>query len=163
MQKQTLLGLLQPLTDKFNLRIICTYGAAGHGKGAIDAMSSFGIKNILRKDIVKYDVFFNNSSNMAEYLSSKNPQYYYTTIPVESLVLARQNAGNPIELPSCMKQHLIIFKPKEQIFCKEYLCDCNSCLQFNFENCINEDAVHHNDNGEYLILMHSRNDVSIFS
>ena len=110
-------------------------------------MSSFGVKNILRKDIVPYDVFFNNFSDMAEYLSSKNPQYCYTTILVKSLVLARQNVSNPIELPGCMKQHLIIFKPKEKIFCKEYLCDCNSCFQFDFENCTNEGAVHY-DNGD---------------
>ena len=50
-------GLLQTLADEFNLRIIRTYGAAGHGKGTIDAMSSFGVKNILRKDIVTH-VFF---------------------------------------------------------------------------------------------------------
>ena len=39
--------LLKKLTKKFNLRIIRTYGAAGHGKGAIDQMSSCGVKNIL--------------------------------------------------------------------------------------------------------------------
>ena len=33
-------GLLQKLADDFNLRIIRTYGAAGHGNGVIDAMSS---------------------------------------------------------------------------------------------------------------------------
>ena len=33
-------ALLQKLADEFNFRIIRTYGAAGHGKGAIDAMSS---------------------------------------------------------------------------------------------------------------------------
>ena len=38
-------GLLQRLANVFNLRIIHTYGAAGHGKGVIDAMSSFGVKN----------------------------------------------------------------------------------------------------------------------
>ena len=47
-----------------------------------------------------------------------------------------------------MKQHLIIFKPKEKIFCKEYLCDFKFCLQFNFENCTNEDAFHCDDNGD---------------
>ena len=65
-------GLLQSLADEFNLRIIRTYGAAGHGKGAIDAMSSFGVNNILRRGNVTYDVFFNNSSDTAKYLSSKN-------------------------------------------------------------------------------------------
>ena len=138
--------LLQSLADEFNLKIRRTYGAAGHGKGFIGEMSSFGVKNNLRKDIITY-ISFNNSSDMAEYLSSKNPQYYYTTIPVKSLLLVCKNVGNLIELPGCMKQHLIIFKPKEKIFSKEYLCDCNSCLQFDFENLTNEDVVHYGDNG----------------
>ena len=34
------------LSNKYNVRIIRIYGAAGHGKGLIDAMSSFGIKAI---------------------------------------------------------------------------------------------------------------------
>ena len=101
-------------------------------------MSSFAVKNILRKDIVTHHVFFNNSCDMADYLASKNPQYYYSTIPVESLVMTRQMDNNPIEILSCMKQHLIVFRPKKEIFCKEYLCDCATCLQFDFENCSNE-------------------------
>ena len=40
--------LLQKLAKEFNLRIIRTYGAAGHGK-AIDEMSSFGIKIFCKK------------------------------------------------------------------------------------------------------------------
>ena len=39
--------LLEKLAKEFYLRIIHTYGAAGHGKGAIDGMSSFGAKNVL--------------------------------------------------------------------------------------------------------------------
>ena len=39
-----------------------------------------------------------------------------------------------------MKRHLIIFKPSKKYFCKEYLCDCTSCLHFDFENCTNEDV-----------------------
>ena len=76
-------GLQQSLADEFNLRIIRTYGVAGHGKGVIDALSNFSVKNILRKDIVTHDVFFNNSCDMAEYLASKNVQYYCNIIAVE--------------------------------------------------------------------------------
>ena len=76
-------GLQQSLADEFNLRIIRTYGVAGHGKGVIDALSNFSVNNILRKDIVTHDVFFNNSCDMAEYLASKNLQYYCNTIAVE--------------------------------------------------------------------------------
>ena len=134
-------GLLLPLADEFNLRIIHTYGTAGHGKGAIDVMSSFGVKIIFRKDIVTCDVFFNSLHDMVEYLASKNPQCYYQTVPVESLVLVRRKHGSPIEIPGCMKQDLIIFKPKQTIICKEYLCNCASCFQFDFEN-LNNEAVY---------------------
>ena len=126
-------GLQQSLTDEFNPRIIRTYGAAGHGKGAIDAMSSFGVKNILKNDIVTHGVFCNNSCDMAS-------QYYYNTIQVEIVVLVCQKDGSPIEVQGCMKQHLIIFKPIEKYFCKEYLCDCTSCLHFDFDNCTNVDV-----------------------
>ena len=39
--------LYQNLADEFGLRVIRPYGAAGHNKGVIDALSSFGAKNIL--------------------------------------------------------------------------------------------------------------------
>ena len=45
-------ALPQKLADGFNLRIICTYSAACHGKGTIHVMSSFDVKNVLRIDIV---------------------------------------------------------------------------------------------------------------
>ena len=69
-------------------------------------MSSFGVKNISRKDIVTYDVFFNNSHDMVKYLASKYPQYYYQAVPVESLVLDRQKDDSSVEILGCMKQHL---------------------------------------------------------
>ena len=34
------------LSNKYNVQIICIYGAASHGKGLIHAMSSFGVKVI---------------------------------------------------------------------------------------------------------------------
>ena len=133
-------GLQQSLTDQFNLRIIRTYGAAANGKGAIDTMSSFGVKSIVKKDLVTHDVLCNNSCDIAKYLASQNLQYYYHTIPVESVVPAQQKDSSPIELQGCMKQHLIIFRPNEKYFCKEYLCDFTSFLHFDFENCTDEDV-----------------------
>ena len=60
-------ALYQLLSNEFNLRIIRTYGAAGHGKGVIDAMSSFGLKNVLRHNIVTQDAFFNTSEEICDY------------------------------------------------------------------------------------------------
>ena len=57
--------LLQRLAKEFNLQIIRTFGAAGHGKGAIDGMSSFGVKNILRKDIVTNNIFLSKARRLS--------------------------------------------------------------------------------------------------
>ena len=59
-------SLLQKLANEFNLRIMRTYGAAGHGKGTIDAMSSFGVNNVLRRDIVTQDVFFDTREEIID-------------------------------------------------------------------------------------------------
>ena len=66
-------ALLQKLANEFNLRIIRTYGAAGHGKGTIDAVSSFGVKNVLRRDIVTQGIFFDTNEEIVDYLDIKNP------------------------------------------------------------------------------------------
>lgn len=47
------------------------YGTAGHGKGFINAMSSFGTRNVLRRDTVTQDVFFNQSESIVDYLTVK--------------------------------------------------------------------------------------------
>ena len=57
-----------------------TYGAAGHGKGTTDAMSSFEVKNVLRRDIVTLDIFFDTSEEIVDCLHIKNPQFYYASI-----------------------------------------------------------------------------------
>ena len=64
-------GLLNKVASEFNLGIIRTYGAAGHGKGAIDGMSSFGVKNVLRKDIVTHNVVFYKSEEIVDYFEIK--------------------------------------------------------------------------------------------
>ena len=40
---------LEKLAKELNFRIICTYGAAGHGKGAIDGISNFSVKIFYEK------------------------------------------------------------------------------------------------------------------
>ena len=43
------------------------------------------------------------SHTMVEYLASKNRQYYYNTIPVETLVITRQVDDNPVEIANAWK------------------------------------------------------------
>ena len=130
-------ALLQKLAVVFNLRIIHIYGAAGHGKGTIDAMSSFGIKNILRRDFVNY-------------LNIKNPQFYYAHVNSDMLIEKRHlytGDYTPIEIKRCMKQCLIVFKPNwTKIVCREYLCDCSHCIDLDFDNCSSSELSDDSDN-----------------
>lgn len=126
----------QELADEFDLRIIRTYGASGHGKGVIDAMSSFGVKNIVRHDIVTKDVFFSNSETIVNYLSAKKPEYSYTHLPADEIALKRFNNERQGQVISqCMKQHLFVYQKGKDVLLQEYLCDCGDCLELNFDSC----------------------------
>ena len=52
---------MQNLADRFNVVIVRILGVVGHEKGLIDAMSSFGVKSILRGDILTLDKWFSDS------------------------------------------------------------------------------------------------------
>ena len=88
---------------EFNLRIIRTYGVAGHGKGAIDGMSNFGVKNVLRKDIVTHNVFFNKSKEVIDYLEMKCPHFSYTHLPSDDVVKSRIEHNESMITKDCMK------------------------------------------------------------
>ena len=133
---------------EFGLRIIHTYGATGHGKGAIDGMSSFGVKNILRKDIVAHDIFFNHSEEVVNYSSIKCPHFNYKHLraitssykqlqaPREANVRPRIVENSTKRTPDFMRQHLMVFRPNDSGFCREHLCSYNLRLQFKFTECL---------------------------
>ena len=58
---------MMDLSNKYNVRIIRIYGAASHGKGLIDAISSFGVKTILRRDIVSYKCWMKPSRHTTSF------------------------------------------------------------------------------------------------
>ena len=127
---------MQSLANTYNVRIVRLFGAAGHGKGLVDAMSSFCVKAILRRDIISKNDWFSTSQEIVDHLQFRGKHdMYYKTIHPEPLDEARQNAEER-KIDQCMKMHLFVFKPKEtKVYMKEYLCDCTSCLEFSFESC----------------------------
>ena len=107
-------------------------------------MSSFGCKNVLRRDIVTQDVtcIFDTSEVMVDHLHIKNPQVYYATIDSQLLAQKRHALNetfDPISIPGCMKKHLMVFTPNtKEVMSKEYFCVCSQCLQLDFDKCIPE-------------------------
>ena len=93
---------MQNLSDTYNLRIISISGAAGHGKGLIDAMSSFGAKSILRRDIVAFDVWFADSKEVCSYLTNRTDERIsYSVVDPVSVDASRQCKDVKI-IPGCM-------------------------------------------------------------
>ena len=138
---------MQELADEFNITIIRIYGAAGHGKGLIDSMSTFGCKSILRRDIVGQDRWFSKSEEISDYLSLRGEsRMRYTTIHPVQLDNERMKKRDGVSIAKCMSKHLFVFKPNSPIITSgEYLCDCEECLQLNFDNCVKIPGLHCDD------------------
>ena len=154
-------GLLNKLASEFNLRIIRTYGAAGHGKGAIDGKSSFGVKNVLRKDIVTHNVFFNKSEKVVDYLEIKCSCFSYTHLPSDDVVKSRIENNESMIIKDCMKQNLMAFTKNEPVLCKEYLCSCSSCLEFNFKECSGDEAPRYSELSTSITMVTMKKMLSI--
>ena len=94
------------LSNKCNVRIIRIYGAAGNGKGLIDAMSSFGVKAILRQDIVSHGCWFQSSNDICVYLSCRcDSSMTYANLDPKSIDEKQENKeGHKIK--GCMSQHI---------------------------------------------------------
>lgn len=95
----------QNLADDFGLRIIQMCRAAGHGKAAIDGMSSFGVKNTLRHNIITQDIFFNESESIVNYLAQKKSEFSYAHVPVLKVTTKRCEEAKPFD----MRQHMMVF------------------------------------------------------
>ena len=44
-----------------------------------------------------------------------------------------------------MRQNLMVFTPNDPVFCGEYLCSCNLCLQFKFTECLQKNTPLYSD------------------
>ena len=123
--------LIQRLADRFNVVIVRIFGAVGHGKGLRDAMSSFGVKSILRRGIVTLDKWFSDTKRICECLTFRGDHRMpYVNLLVENLDQKRSAKGE-IPINGCMAGHLFAYRPNKDIVMLEYLCDCEECLCLN--------------------------------
>ena len=138
--------MYQQLADEYNVRIIRLYGAAGHGKGLIDAMSSFGVKALLRRDIITADAWIANSDERCNHLRMRGDRRMrYDVVNPEQLDRKRMEKVAFV-IKDCTRMHLFDYRPNNKtVFCREFLCDCVSCLYFDFDQCLKE-----NDNVQII-------------
>ena len=65
-------GFCKKLAFEIQKPVIICYGAAGHGRGLVDAMSSFGIKAPLRKDIITDDFYWSTAEDLVVRFTEKS-------------------------------------------------------------------------------------------
>ena len=68
-----------------NRTIILYYGTPGHGKGLVESMSYFGVKNLLRRAVYSDNFMFNSAQDIINFLLSKfknddTKNYYHIDI-----------------------------------------------------------------------------------
>ena len=69
----------------------------------------------------------------------KCPQINFAHLPSDNAVKSGISQYDAIIIKNCMKQHLMVLALSEPVFCKEYLCLCNSYLRFDFKECLGDD------------------------
>ena len=87
-----------------------------------------------------YDIVFNKSEDIADYLTMKCPQFHNNHLLSEVTVKSQATQNDSMVFTDTMKQHLLIFRTTEPVFCKEYPCSWKCSLQFNFKECLGEDV-----------------------
>ena len=100
---------MQKLSDMCNIRIIRLRGAAGHGKGLIESTSSFGVKYILRKNVIALDKWFENSREKCSYLTQQyDDQMLYSLVDAESVNFSR-HFKDGITINASMMECLFVY------------------------------------------------------
>ena len=97
---------MKKLATEFGIKIIWFYGEPGHGRGLVDAISPFGCKQQLRREIVTNDSQFQNAEGMVQFLT----QYFSTDnskenhlVHVTKTANIKANKRGEFELRPCKK------------------------------------------------------------
>ena len=121
---------------------IVYYGVPGHGKGTVDAMSGFGVKDPIRKAIIQHDLFFNSAKELYEYLieTKGSTKMNYHLVHISELEKRRTN-NDQLVIKQSRDQHILVFKPDGSIQSKVNLCSCEQCIKGDLIYCKCEKGV----------------------
>ena len=135
-------GEYQKIAKINDRKVIIYFGASGHGKGLVDAMSAFGVKGPLSKAVLTVERFkYKSSEDIFTYLRTlfkDDKQKKYYNIEATDIATVRRDDCSPLSIPGCMNYHMICFNTDGSLLTKNNICSCDDCLQGNFLNCDTE-------------------------
>ena len=130
------------LAAKMNKRMITFYGTSGHGKGLVDAMSSFGVKAPIRRAVLTEDFSYRNAQDIYDYLiklfqhDSKKTLQCYRKNEIES-----EKIEGSYKIDKCRSLHMISYFPDGSIQTKQHLCSCFECIVGHFASCVSHPGI----------------------
>ena len=122
------------LAKELKKTIILYYGAAGHRRGLVDGMPSWGVKNPLRKQIIISDFYWTLAADLVKMFYVKGfhtEDRDYSELTTEYIQSFRTVKARP--LAGCTKLHMIAFHPDGSVGCKQDICDCVMCFSGEFQ------------------------------
>lgn len=130
------------LATRLQKPVLTYYGASGHGKGLVDAMSGFGVKGPIRKAVITENFHYNSAEDIHAYLIDLfqgDSNKHHFLLPVESIAQNRQESH--LKIKNCMKYHMIVYFPDGSIQSKVNICSCEKCLHGHFIDCPHEKGI----------------------
>ena len=128
------------LASEYGITFSWFYGGPGHGRGLIDAMSSFRCKAPLSEAIVSKDLWFNDVDEMQQYLfdhfkDKDNFSHFVIDEVTNASLRTIEKSGYKIK--GCRKKHLISISSDGKVFTLQFLFDDDNIFTLNFKELSN--------------------------
>ena len=112
--------VMMQLAKKYGVTFTWFYGEPGHGRGLVDAMSSFGCKGPLKHAIITKDQWFSTAEEMSDFLKkffNGDSTKHYHVIHEKDTAELRKAEKNEHKIAGSMKLHMVsvdsAFHPSE--------------------------------------------------
>ena len=130
----------QVLAREINMTIIIYFGINGHGRGLVDACSSFGVKGPLRRAIITRDYYYETTDGLIEFLEAEQiekadeEKYYYAHLD-SSEWSGKRSSRSELIIIGCQKMRMISFFPNGYFQTRRHMCSCQKCSLGRFNEC----------------------------
>ena len=124
------------LAVKMQKKVGSFYGTAGHEKGLVDAMSSFGVKAPICRAVLREDFSYRNANDIFDYLTLLfGNDINKHILDGNEIQDVKHSVSGSYKIKKCRSLHMISYFPDGSIQTKQHLCSCVECVARNFIDC----------------------------
>ena len=129
------------LAAEIGMTIIIYFGINGHGRGLVDACSSFGVKGPLRRAIITRDYYYETPDDLIEFFDQeqldKSPTECHYYARLDSSDWSKKRKSRPeLVIKGCQKTRMISFFPDGTFQTRRHMCSCKMCSIGKFDRCV---------------------------